>query len=142
MVSSVLLPDPLGPMTATSSPASTARSTLRSAWTSVGSLAVDLGNLSQLQRHSSARPPPSSEASAERRWPPRPPARAPPRLMRPSAASSHRITESSRNSSASTTRAKLRSPIGFVLLETGPLLHQLDQVPAVHLDHLVHVDAG
>ena len=29
-----------------------------------------------------------------------------------------------------------------VLLEAGPLLHQLDQVPAMDLDHLVHVDAG
>ncbi len=31
---------------------------------------------------------------------------------------------------------------GLVLLQTSPLLHQLDQVAAVHLHHLVHVDAG
>jgi hypothetical protein len=36
MVSSVLFPEPLGPMMATSSPASTARSTCRNASTSVG----------------------------------------------------------------------------------------------------------
>src|SRR5436305_11826782 len=35
MVSRVLLPDPLGPTTATSPPASTFRSTVRRAWTSV-----------------------------------------------------------------------------------------------------------
>ena len=35
MVNSVLLPEPLEPMTATSEPASTERSTCCSAWTSV-----------------------------------------------------------------------------------------------------------
>ena len=32
--------------------------------------------------------------------------------------------------------------IGLVLLQMGPLLHQLHQVAAVHLDHVVDVDAG
>ncbi len=32
--------------------------------------------------------------------------------------------------------------VGLLLLEPGPLLHQLDQVAPVRLDDLVHVDAG
>ena len=32
--------------------------------------------------------------------------------------------------------------IGFILLDPGPLLHQLRQVPTVYLDHLMNVGAG
>ena len=46
----VLFPDPLGPITATSSPASTDRWTSRRAFTSVGALAVDLRYSPQFQR--------------------------------------------------------------------------------------------
>ena len=45
MVNSVLLPEPLAPMTATRDPASTERSTRCRACTSVGPFPVDLGDV-------------------------------------------------------------------------------------------------
>ena len=142
IVSSVDLPEPLGPMTATMLAASHRQVH--------PAQRVHLGG----PRRRTSSTPTRISSAAHRRTPTRrrslgrrPAARsgcssAAARLRRPSAASSHRMTASSRNSSASTTRARLTSNSASSSLMPGPLLHQLDQVPAVHLDHVVHVGAG
>ena len=56
------------------------------------------------------------------------------------AASSQRIFASRRNSSASTTRARPTSSGLGTFLETRELLHRLDEVTAVHLHDVAHVD--
>ena len=58
-----------------------------------------------------------------------------------SAASSQRTIPSSRKSSASATSASATSLAGRGL-DLGVPLHDLDRVPAVHLQDLVDVDAG
>ena len=116
MVSSVLLPEPLGPMTATSSPAATVRSTSRSACTSAGAVAVDLATRRAARARRSRLAPVRRGGAVRRR------ARvgrreslaamrsgARDRRRRTSAVSSQRTAASSRNSSASTTSASATS---------------------------------
>ena len=64
------------------------------------------------------------------------------RLRRPSTLSSHRISESSRKSSASVDEQQAELVVAGVVLEPGVLLHQLDQLPAVDLEEGAEVDVG
>ena len=141
MVSRVLLPDPLAPMTATSAPPSTERSTSCSAWTSVGTLAVDLRDASQFEHSSSPHLLLSVAASASGSDLGSAGSNAA-RFSRPSAASSHRMTRVQPEQLGVDHEGEAEVELGLVLFQAGPLLHQLDQVAAVDLDHLVHVDAG
>ena len=117
MVSSVDLPDPLGPITATISPARTDRSTppARAPWP-----APDRRSWTRRAapaRSSPRAPLPAGPAAAGPQGEAAEPegtgagrdGSAAARLSRVSAASSHRVTASSRNNSASTTSARPRS---------------------------------
>ena len=63
-------------------------------------------------------------------------------LKRTSAASSHRTIASSRNSSASATSASASVVLAGGGLDLGVALHDLDHVPAVHLQDLVDIRPG
>jgi len=64
------------------------------------------------------------------------------RLNRPSAVSSQRTTESRRKSSAVDDEGEGEVEVRLVLLEPRPLLHQLDEVAAMDLDHVVTETPG
>ena len=109
-------------------------------------VAVDLRHLAQLE----GAVMPSTSHGRAGRWPAAGGGAAPAGsesvadragATRPRPLSSQRTTASSRKSSASTTRASGTSSSAASRLDPGVVLHQLDQVPAVHLDHVVHVDA-
>jgi len=108
----------------------------------VGAGLRTLGHVSQLERASSPHPRPSTQPRAPRPAP-APPA-DPPRVERGGRrrASSHRITESSRNSSASDDQQEPDLVLRGVVLQTRPLLHELHGVAPVHLHHVAHVDTG
>ena len=138
MVSRVLLPDPLGPMTATSAPASTDRSTSWRAWTSVCPVAVGLGHVVHFEEAHRAHPD------------------SPPKLRQGVRSGSGWFERGTLEAAVGRVEpaddrvqpeqlgvdheGEAQVEVGLVLLEARPLLHELDQVAAVDLDHVVDVD--
>ena len=143
IVSSVLLPEPLGPMIATSSPAPTDEVDVAQRVHLVRPVAVDLRHLAQLE-HARSSPAPRLRGAGRRRRTGRRrrAAGTGARLSRASAASSQRMTRVEPEHLGVDDQREADVVLGRVLLEARVLLHQLDQVPAVHLHDVAHVDAG
>ncbi len=136
----MLLPEPLGPITATSSPASTVRSTSWRAWTSDGAFAIDLRHAAELDHRGHAhtvdfRAMPRRRLSGSRLRQ-RPPLQSRISGVEPA----HHGVEAKQLGIGD--QRQLDIIVGGLGLDVRAVLHRLHEVAPVDLQHLVQVHAG